>query len=177
MKIILVGATGLRRSEICGLRWCDIDLDAGMFQVQRSVQRVKGQGLVVMDTKTRKSKRMIGIGLEAILRMRQHRIAQAEAKSYAGPAWIDGDFVFTRPDGRPLDPDMVSHAFHEVMLAMGLDSARLHDTRHTHATILFARGYSTPDDTRPTRAQHNRHHKRHLHSHGTWPTERSGGGD
>ena len=134
----LAAQTGLRRSELCGLKWSDIDLEERTLIVRRTVQRVRGQGLVAGNPKTEKSRRTVVLGDEVAGKLRRHRMRQAESRLIASTAWIDLDHVFTQVDGRPVDPDGVTHTFATVARGLGMGWAHFHSLRHTHATLLFA---------------------------------------
>ena len=132
--------TGLRRSELVGLRWQDVDLAGGALSVTQTLQRVHGQGLLMLQPKTARSRRRVALSPEVVALLRAHRARQAELRLAVGPVWQEGGWVFTRPDGRPLDPDEVTHAFARTIKAAGIMGVRLHDLRHTHASLMLAQG-------------------------------------
>ena len=132
--------TGLRRSELVGLRWQDVDLAGGALSVTQTLQRVHGQGLLMLQPKTARSRRRVALSPEVVALLRAHRARQAELRLAVGPVWQEGGWVFTRPDGRPLDPDEVTHAFARTIKAAGIAGVRLHDLRHTHASLMLAQG-------------------------------------
>ncbi len=72
--------------------------------------------------------------------LRQHRATQAVLRLGLGSLWQSGDWVFTRPDGRHLDPDVISHRFKKLVQELDIPRVRLHDLRHTHATLLLLAG-------------------------------------
>src|SRR5439155_21686472 len=102
--------TGLRRSEVLGLRWKDIDLQAGTLQVVQSLQRTP-DGLTVLPPKTARSRRRVALFPQAVVALRGHHARQAEQRLALGPDWPDGDWLFTRADGQPISPDALSHQF------------------------------------------------------------------
>src|SRR5918994_3701794 len=131
--------TGLRRSEACGLRWADIDLDAATLTVRQSVQLVGGC-IVVGAVKTAGSRRRVDLDAGTVAMLRTHRRSQASKRLIVGAGWRDHDLVFTAPDGQPLNPDTISQWFERVVRRSSLPRIRLHDLRHTHATHLLAAG-------------------------------------
>ena len=132
--------TGLRRSEALGLRWPEMDLDRGAISIVAGLHRLKGKGLVLLPTKSHRSRRQVVISSEVVTVLRQIRARQAEQRLALGPVWQDTGFVFTKLDGRPFDPEKVSNAFASSRGAAGLEGVRLHDLRHTHASIMLRAG-------------------------------------
>ncbi len=90
--------------------------------------------------KTDASGRTINIDQHSAASLRAHRVAQAQERLAAGPAWSDQGLVFTWEDGRGLHPDWVSHEFARLVEESGLPRIRLHDVRHTHATLMLKAG-------------------------------------
>lgn len=132
-------AIGLRRGEALGLRWCDIDLDAGTLQVRQTLQRVSG-GLVFLPPKTERSRRSVPLPAVAVTALREHRRAMA-AEALRGGRMLSGEgLVFTTAIGTPLEPRNVTRAFTSLLTRAGLRHVRLHDLRHTCATLLLAQG-------------------------------------
>ena len=76
---------------------------------------------------------------------------------YCGSYLIDEDFVFSWPDGRPLEPDVVNKAFHRIVRKAGITNIRLHDLRHTHATLMLKGGGTPQGGVRASRTRKNRH--------------------
>lgn len=136
-------ALGLRQGEALGLRWEDLDLDAGVIHVRKALGRVKGKGLVLGPVKSRAGKRRFGIPAQLLTQLRAHRVAQNEERLFAGSKWEDGNFVFARPDGRPIDPKRDWQDWKDILAEAGLPSIRLHDARHTAATLMLAQGVPT----------------------------------
>ena len=129
--------TGLRRSELLGLRWADVDLDAAALTVRQSVQLVEGR-IVVGDVKTARSRRRIDLDAGTVATLRAHRRAQSAERLMVGAGWRDHGLVFTAPDGSPLNPDTIGQWFARMVRRSELPRIRLHDLRHTHATHLLA---------------------------------------
>ena len=134
-------STGLRRGELVGLRWSDIDTEAGSLTVSRSVGRDETGGWTASETKSVRSRRSLPLTASARRALDRQRKRQAAAKLAAGSAWQDRDgLIFTDAAGRPLLPERVSHAFAKARTAAGLPTATLHQLRHTAATLLLSEG-------------------------------------
>lgn len=137
---ITVGLSlGLRRGELLGLRWDDIDLETGVVQVRGQFKRVVGKA-AYGDLKTPKSRRTLNLPDEAVRALREHRRRQKEEQLAAGEAWRASGFVFTTPIGTPIDPDNFSKAFKAIAERAGLGDWHLHELRHSCASLLLAEG-------------------------------------
>jgi integrase len=135
----LIAFTGMRRGESLGLHWADLDLPARHLVVACQVVDA-GQGPTLGAPKTQSGNRFVPIdGLTAEV-LQGHRDRQAEERARWGDAWQDNGLVFTRADGSMLRPDAISRLFSELVDAAGLPRIRLHDLRHTHATLALAAG-------------------------------------
>jgi integrase len=133
MLYLLAVQTGLRRGELLGLRWRDLDSQKGLLCVRRSLGRVRdGDGYTVREAplKTKHSRRTIDLS---------PAVVQALLAHPAGDD-ADQDFVFRSQAGGPIDPDNVNRAFERHLTAAGLPHVRFHDLRHTHASLLIAAG-------------------------------------
>ena len=134
----VTAAYGLRLGEGLGLRWADLDLDAGTLRVRQAVQRVDGR-LILKEPKTEKSKRTLALAPALVASLRSHRRRQAEER-LAARRWDDRGLVFTNGAGGPLEPANVLRAFKAHLSAAGLPAQRFHDLRHYAATFLLAEG-------------------------------------
>src|ERR1017187_1285935 len=135
----LVGlALVLRQGEALGLWWDDLDLDAGLLRVRRALQRQHGGGLVFAEPKTQRSKRTIPLPAQLADVLRQHRVRQEQERITAGSLWQDSPCVFTTPIGTPVDPRNDFREFKKLLDRGSLPSVRLHDLRHTAASLLLA---------------------------------------
>jgi len=134
-------AIGLRRCEALGLRWQDVDLDMGYLRVAKQLKRSKGT-YELRDPKSRASRRTIVLPPIIIDRLREHRARQLTERGSRGGNWNNLDLVFVRPDGKPLDPTGISKLVHRLLDAARLPQRRLHDLRHSCATLLLAQGVS-----------------------------------
>ena len=129
LPVLVAVTTGMRRGELLGLRWSDIDLKAARLTVNQSMERVRGQ-VVFKSPKTAKSRRTItlpALTVEAIVR---HRSAQAEERLRLGLG--KAELVFTRADGAPMDADGLTKGFAKLVDASGVRPITFHGLRHTH---------------------------------------------
>lgn len=135
--VVVLGTTGLRRGELLGLKWPDIDLIAARLSVARSLEQTNA-GLAFKDPKTRRSRRTIDLWPLTVEVLRHHKAEQARIRLAAGPAWQDHDLVFPAPDGRPYRPSLLTNAFWQKLRRCAtVTQIRLHDLRHSHATQLL----------------------------------------
>jgi integrase len=137
----LAASIGLRRGELIGLRWSDVDTKAGTLRVARSIGRDDRGGWSPKETKSARSRRTLPLPGMARNALDRQRKRQAAAKLAVGSAWQDRTgLVFTDAIGRPLLPEYVSHAFAKARAKAGLRTGTLHQLRHTAATLLLAEG-------------------------------------
>ncbi len=136
----LAAWTGMRRGEVCGLTWRDVDLEAGTITVQRARVTVKSADVRESKPKTAKGRRQVELDEEtrAALHAWQDR-QKAEREEWPGE-WPAHHLVFTLQDGSALHPDFLSRAFRAHVKRAELPTVRLHDLRHTHATLMLAAG-------------------------------------
>ncbi|MEV7641760.1 tyrosine-type recombinase/integrase [Streptomyces rubiginosohelvolus] len=132
--------TGLRKGELLGLHWEDLDLTTGTASIRRSLQRTRTGGLTHLPTKTRASERRIALPSECIHSLKKHQERQDKERETAGPGWRDNSLVFTTPTGRPLDPANLTRRFRSFLVRAGLRRIRFHDLRHSTATLLLEQG-------------------------------------
>jgi len=132
--------TGLRRSELLGLRWCDIDLDLATLSVVQTLHQLKNNTCVFGKPKTRGSRRMIALSPSLALLLREHKDKQEFARILLGKPLLPTDLVFSHPDGSPLRPNTVSRAFEKLARSLVFEGIRFHDLRHAHATLMLRQG-------------------------------------
>ncbi|MEU6120393.1 tyrosine-type recombinase/integrase [Streptomyces sp. NPDC047123] len=132
--------TGLRKGELLGLHWEDLDLTGGTATIPRSLQRTRSQGLTVLHTTTLASERRIVLPTECINSLKIHQERQEEERKAAGTGWTDTGLIFTTPKGRPLDPTNLTRRFRRLLHCAELRTIRFHDLRHSTATLLLEQG-------------------------------------
>jgi integrase len=157
-------ALGLRQGEALGLKWEHVDLDTGLVRIRRNRLRPKyehgcggtcgrkagycpGRKQVRADTgptKSRAGRRVVGLPEPLIVLLRVHRANQEAERAAARQLWHHEDWVFAKPDGRPLNPNTDYHEWKALIEEAGLPERRLHDARHTAATVLAILAVPTP---------------------------------
>ena len=136
---VVLALLGLRRSEVLGLRWEDVDLVNASMQIRRGLHRLDGQ-LQVMPTKTVRSRRTIPLPSPVLAVLREHLSSQEREREHLGPRWPDSEFVFTTPIGTPLDPDNCSKLVRAACQRAGVRVVRMHDFRHGCVSVLLGLG-------------------------------------
>ncbi|HWE67499.1 MAG TPA: site-specific integrase, partial [Acidimicrobiales bacterium] len=136
----LMLARGLRRGELCGLRWEDVDLEGQVLRINRT--RVTVEGRVIDSTpKTESGRRSIPLDASLVTILRKHQRRQAAEALKAEPgAYADGGHLVADELGRPYHPDSISGWFDEKVKASKQPRIRLHDCRHTAASLMLASG-------------------------------------
>lgn len=148
---------GLRRGELCGLEWKDIDFERNTMSVRRSSQYLEGK-IITKEPKTAKSKRELSIDGYSLSLLKDYKSFQEEKKEKAGPLWTETDRLFTKVDGTPIHPDTVGDWWDKFQDKNGLEHHTLHSLRHTNASLLIAHdtdvatvsgrlGHSNPNTT------------------------------
>ncbi|MEU8527884.1 site-specific integrase [Streptomyces sp. NPDC048629] len=135
---VLAIAMGLRRGELIGLRWADLDLDNRVLYVRQQTQRRRG--VLYDDDPKGRRRRAVPLPALCIAPLRWHRMRQNEQRTKAGERREEGGYVFTTRTGRPVEPRNVYRSFTRVADSAGLRVIRLHDARHGCATLLTAAG-------------------------------------
>jgi integrase len=154
-------ALGLRQGEVLGLKWDHLDLDKQALRVRRSRLRPKYEhgcgdkpcgkkaGYCTHrkqinedtdDTKSTAGRRVIGLPASVVQLLREHKEAQETDRRRAAQLWQEGGWVFTSPTGRPLNPNTDYHEWKKLLKEAGVRNGRLHDARHTAATVLMLLG-------------------------------------
>lgn len=138
---IMLATTGMRRGEVLGLRWRDVDFDGRELSVANTLSTAGKRGVVSGPPKTPRSRRQIYLDDATVRILREHRIRQKEERLGAGPDWnTDSDWVFTNEIGDYKHPDRFSQEFRRHVDAADLPHVRLHDLRHSYATLALKAG-------------------------------------
>ncbi len=132
--------TGLRRAEIVGLKWNDIDFDERCLSVRRSIYKLKSTKANEKDTKSDYSKRIIAIPERLCETLKEYRIHQDRHASFLGSAWKNLGYIFTEEDGYVMNPHTPTKQFSNFLKRHGIRHLKLHGLRHTSATMLLASG-------------------------------------
>lgn len=134
----LAAYTGMRRGEILGLRWTDLDLNAASLIVRQTIVLVDSRP--TFDTPKSHEARVIDLDPDTVMALRGHRSRQAQERLAWGPGYADTGLVFTKEDGCLIHPDRLSQLFEQSVRRSLVRRITLHSLRHTHATILLAAG-------------------------------------
>jgi len=132
--------TGLRRGELLGLRWGDVDLEKSTLSVVQTLQQLRNGEYIFREPKSKRGRRQIALSPSLAVLLWEHRLKQEHTRKLLGKPLAPTDLVFSKPDGKPLRPNTVSRALQEIARSIGLRGVRLHDLRHAHATILLQQG-------------------------------------
>ena len=136
---VLAATTGMRRGEVLGVRWADIDFGTKRLAVRQTIVSVNYK-LSFGTPKTARGRRLIALDDFTLAALSAHRVNQHVERSSIGDAYVDHDLAFPRLDGSPTHPDYFSQAFDRTVARLKLPRIRLHDLRHTHATLALQAG-------------------------------------
>ena len=134
-----IAFTGMRRGEALGLHWSDVDLAAGHVVITSQLVDA-GEGPQLGEPKTRAGARIVPIDALTVTVLKDRNATQQAERDAWGPAWQDHGLVFTREDGSPVRPDYATRLFGRLSLQAGVPRIRLHDLRHTHASLALLAG-------------------------------------
>lgn len=130
---------GLRRGELLGLQWDNIDFEKNQIHVVRNRVVVDGKSMV-KDPKTESSRRTVDVPVQLIQKLRQHKTKCLANRLRMGQAYTVTDYVIVHPDGKPIYPEYVSQMFTKLQNKAGLPKCRFHDLRHLCASIMLMQG-------------------------------------
>ena len=140
IPMVLAVGGGLRRGEVLGLRWRDVDLATGTVRLSQTIGTRRGGSLEMGTTKSHRS-RSLSLPTFVVDALKAHKVAQTERRLLLGSAWIDNDLIVDRGDGSPVPPWSLSQRFRYATTKAGLD-VTFHDLRHGFATLSLAAGVS-----------------------------------
>ena len=140
IPVLLAVTTGMRRGEVLGLRWCDVDLDRATLSVTQTLEKTRDGGLRFKQPKTKKSRRTITLPSMTVDALRKHRANQAELYLGIGVGWNEQGLVCTKLAGEPINPNTLTSGFANFVKRLDIPKVRFHDLRHTHATQLLKEG-------------------------------------
>jgi len=132
--------TGLRRGELLALRWRNLDLGNGTLSVVETAYRLGSGEYRIKEPKTPQSRRSVILPPSLVELFRVYRFDQELLRIQLGISLNADDFVFIRPDGSPINPNAVTLAFRRIIKRAGLKDVRIHDLRHTHASLMLKAG-------------------------------------
>lgn len=132
--------TGMRREELCGLVWKDIDFKTSVIRIERASLYIPHEGIITDTTKNDSSTRYIKAPAIAIQLLKEYKRWQAQKRLSMGDRWVDCDRLFTKPDGMPIHPDTIGCWFRDFIRAHDLPDISIHSLRHTNATLMINSG-------------------------------------
>lgn len=139
--IITLIYTGMRRGELCGLKWSDIDFANELMQIDRELLYTPERGIFEDTTKTYGSQRVIKISQLVINSLKEYKKEQTKNRLKSGDSWNDTNYIFTQTNGNPIHPDTLTWWFKKfIRRNPSLPDISIHSLRHTNATLLIANG-------------------------------------
>lgn len=138
--IMLLIYTGMRRGELFGLEWKDIDFENGYMQIERTSQYIGNKTLITKEPKTKSSRRAMVISDDIVKMLRNYKAWQTQQRLMMGRDWHDTDRLFTQYNGEPMYPDSLTKWFNHFLKRHNLRHVTLHSLRHTNATLMIAEG-------------------------------------
>jgi integrase len=146
--------TGLRKGELLGLMWEDVDWEKATLRIERQLQQAYSSSAVLVPTKTRSGRRQIKLGKIGLAMLETHRQRQEAQKTLAGDSWKENGMIFTTSIGTYASQSKVSKEFKQILNKNDLPDIRFHDLRHTSLSLLLDIG--TPVNTVQHRAGHSK---------------------
>ena len=141
LLVSLAVGTGMRRNEMLGLRWQDVDLDRARVTIAQALEETRAHGIRVKGPKTKHGRRTISLPAHLVAELRQHWREQQEQRLTMGLGRAPADSpVLATPEGTYQSPNALSKAWPRIMAAIGMPAVTLHSLRHTHASMLIANG-------------------------------------
>jgi integrase len=138
--VALMQELGFYARQIKALRWADVNLEASTVSIQHTGKRVQGIGRVIGQPKTAGSRRPIALGTDVVSLLRKHRVDQNTERLRMGPLWRDEGLVFCSEVGTMIEDKQLREVFIRICGRAGVPKIRLHDLRHSVASLLLAAG-------------------------------------
>jgi integrase len=142
IPVIIAISTGMRRGEILGLAWYNVNLEQKYIVVCQALYPTK-KGLLLLPPKTDKSNRKISIPDTLVNILLNHKTEQEKHKSLLKNNYNNKDFVCCKENGEPINPSILNHKFANILKINNLPKIRFHDLRHSHASLLLSKGVPT----------------------------------
>ena len=139
-NLTLAISTGIRRGELVGLRWSDINLNERMIRVNKSLANMPGKGHELSSLKTRSAKRQIQLHDTVVEKLKEHKENQDEWKKQVRHLYDDRDLMICTDTGSFQDPRNVIRVMKRIIKTANVPSIRFHDLRHTHASMIISEG-------------------------------------
>jgi integrase len=146
--------TGLRKGELLGLMWSDVDWEKSSLRVERQLQQASWSRAELVPTKTKSGRRQVKLGKATLAKLQEYRLRQETQKTLAGNDWHENGMIFTTSIGTYIDQSKVSREFKRILRENDLPDLRFHDLRHTSISLLLDIG--TPVNTVQRRAGHSK---------------------
>ena len=140
VMVTLLLYTGMRRGELCGLEWKDIDFDKQTLTICRSSQYIGNKQFITKEPKTKAGIRKISIGSGICQLLQNYRQHQDKQREKTGDQWVENDRLFTQWNGEPIYPDTITDWFPKFLERCGLPKVTLHSLRHSNASLMIAEG-------------------------------------
>lgn len=138
--VMLLLYSGMRRGELCGLEWSDVDFDRNLISISKSRLYLPELGVYNDTTKNKSSERVIRIPQAMTELLKEYKTFQIAERLKLGDQWHENNNIFKGVDGRPIHPDVISSWFHKFIVKNNLPAISIHSLRHTNATLLIASG-------------------------------------
>ena len=140
--ILLLLYTGMRRGELCGLEWKDIDFTERRLSIVRTSQYIGHGQIITKEPKTRSGRRELSLSPTLCTLLKDYRVWQNTRRLRTGERWVNTDRLFTQSNGEPIYPDTVTEWFAKFLTNVipDLPKVTLHSLRHTNATLMIAEG-------------------------------------
>ena len=142
--ITLLVYTGMRRGEVCGLKWSDIDFNNQTITIQRTLLYLPNKGIFEDTPKTNTSQRIIKVADTALQLLKEHKRNQSIQRLQCGDQWQELNYIFAQWNGKPIHPDSLTAWFKQFINKNQLPDVSIHSLRHTNASLLIANGVKIP---------------------------------